>query len=105
MSPNDLKAMKMCAKLMGVPQEGYNPIENDEQAKELAEKLGLKTEIHSSPSIRTSATFPVFDVFRDGKLVTKCSNFTENRALVYGACASEDKDWYLKETPWKRSAA
>lgn len=102
MSPNDLKAMRICAKLMGVPQDGYNPIENDEQAKSLAEKLGLKTKIHTSPSIGTSATFAVFDVYKNGKLVGKYSNFTENKAIVYGACASQDKDWYSK--PRKRTA-
>lgn len=97
MSPNDLKAIKICAKLMGVPLEGYNPIENDQQAKELAERLHLT--VDDAPEVRTRhQLLRITDISRDGKFVMRFSNFEENAALVHAACYSEDPKWFRKKS-------
>lgn len=96
MSPNDRKAIKMCAKLMGVPLDGYNPIENDQQAKELAARLHLTIDDASGMRARHKLV-SILDISRDGKFVMRFSNFEENLALVHAACYSEDPKWFRKK--------
>lgn len=98
MSPNDLKAIKICAKLMGVPLKGYNPIENDQQAKELAERLHLTVGDALADQRARHQLLRIIDISRDGKFVMQFSNFDENTALVHGACYSEDPKWFERES-------
>ena len=95
MSPNDRKAIKICAKLMRVSEEGYNPIENDEQAQALAERFRLTIVYpHESTIQKLRPAHEVLDVHRDGvKITPGFSNFTVNMALVYGLCYSHDPKW------------
>lgn len=95
MSPNDVKAIKMCAELMGAPLKGYNPIENAWQAKVLAEKIGLTIQDRATIAGLISG---MIHVFKGKEHVHSFSgSITENGAIVYSACYSEDPEWDKKK--------
>jgi hypothetical protein len=98
MSPNDRKAIRLCAQLMGVSEDGYDPIHNDKQAKALLVKLGLELRyLLLRGDTKTQLDFRQMQIFKaDGSLVCNFTGMTENAAIVNGACYAHDQKWYDK---------
>lgn len=93
MSPSDKKAVRLCAQLMGVPEDGYDPIGSSRLAKELRDKLGLKVE-HKRRQSQTE----IIVYAADGKRICGYIGSSENIAIVRAAVENaHGRRWYEKK--------
>jgi hypothetical protein len=98
MSPNDVVAIKLLARRLKCEPRGYNPIENSEQAEDVAKHFGLRVEnyrVATGWAVVNTATH-IFDVYDERGLVARFNNFSKAKAIVYAAAKLIDPEWDQK---------
>lgn len=101
MSPRDVINIRLLAKLLDRPGQGYNPLKDDAQADELVAKFGLTVTSFRERKKGPDAPSGVWEVSHKGRFLcgrTANQPWSRNAAIVHGACILHDDNW--DEMPW-----